>query len=372
MEKANKKMLITGILLIICYHFIVNFSDVQNSFRYILQVVSPIVIGLILAYLIEPIIKTLIKKTNWKRKRIVVLVFACVVFLVVISLITLLPALASSISNLISDFPAFKEQVIIVFTNLSEKYSIIGELDIQAKIMEFLTNSNGKSLELLNSILRGVVENSAGISKGSMNFFMGLIIAYYFLVQKDDFLKNSDKILAKVVDKERYKKLTALLSKSNSVFLSYLGGKVLDSSIIAIIAFVGMWIMKIPYAILFAILLGITNMIPYFGPVIGAVPVVILTLFYSPLKAFMVAVYILILQQIDGLIIGPKILGDKVGVGPFWIIVSVLIGGNMMGVWGMLISVPIAAVIIDLISDYAGLKDNNKKINKKQKKNLAN
>jgi predicted PurR-regulated permease PerM len=106
-------------------------------------------------------------------------------------------------------------------------------------------------------------------------------------------------------------------------------------------------------------------MIPYFGPVIGAIPVVIVTLFYSPMKAFMVAIYILILQQVDGLIIGPKILGDKVGVGPFWIIVSVLVGGNIMGVWGMLIAVPIAAVIIDLVSDYAELEE------KIEKKNLA-
>ncbi|MCT4663422.1 MAG: AI-2E family transporter [Tissierellales bacterium] len=365
MEKINKKALLTGILLIICYHFIVNFGQIQMGFSYVLQVVSPIVIGLILAYLIEPIIKSMISKTKWKRKKVVALVFLIIVLIVVMSIITLLPALATSISNLISDAPAFKNQVIEVITKLSKNYSILNEFDIQSKIMEFLTDSNGKSLELLNAVLKGIVENSAGISKGSMNFFMGLIIAYYFLVQKDDFLKNSGKILSKIMKKEQYKKVTSLLSKSNRVFLSYLGGKVLDSSIIAFIAFIGMWIMKVPYAILFAILLGITNMIPYFGPVIGAIPVVIVTLFYSPMKAFMVAIYILILQQVDGLIIGPKILGDKVGVGPFWIIVSVLVGGNIMGVWGMLIAVPIAAVIIDLVSDYAELEE------KIEKKNLA-
>lgn len=369
MEKINKKTMITGVILILFYQFIVNFGSVQNSIAYFVKITSPIIIGLILAYLIEPLVKKLIQKTKFKRQKVVVLIFVTLIIVLVVSIAALIPNIANSIAKLMSDFPVFKDQTIKFVTDISQKYEFLQNLEIETKILDLLKNSNGKSLEFLNNILKAFVENSVGISKTSMNIFMSLIISYYLLIQKEDFLKNSNKILYKIMNPANYKNIMSVLKKSNDIFLNYLVGKTLDSAIIALITFVGMLILKVPYALLFAVIMGITNMIPYFGPFIGAIPVIIVTLFYSPFQAMLVGIFILIVQQVDGLIIGPKILGDKVGVGPFWIIVSILIGGNMFGVMGMLISVPIAAVIIDLVSDYAGIgKDVQLRKNKKIKK----
>jgi predicted PurR-regulated permease PerM len=126
----------------------------------------------------------------------------------------------------------------------------------------------------------------------------------------------------------------------------------IDSLIIGLICFAGMWALKAPYALLMSIIIGVTNMIPYFGPFIGAVPAIIITLFSSPVTAIWVAVFILILQQLDGYIIGPFILGDSVGLSPFWIILAILIGGGLFGVLGMLICVPVMAIVRNQFSRY--------------------
>lgn len=366
MEKINKKIVVSGVFLIFIYQLVVNFSEVQNWVNYFIKVTSPILWGLVIAYLLEPLVKKILEKTKMKRRGIVVFIFVTLVVLITMSILSLMPAISNSIKGLMNDFPNFKIQIINFVTSLNDKYEFLQDLEIGTKITEFITNSNGKSLEFLNNILKSILENSVGISKTSMNIFMSLIISYYLLIQKDEFLKNTNKIFKKLVNDDNYKSTTKILKKSNDIFLNYLVGKLLDSAIIAVITFVGMWILKVPYAILFAFIMGLTNMIPYFGPFIGAVPVILVTLFYSPVQALLVGIFILIVQQVDGLIIGPKILGDKVGVGPFWIIVSILIGGNMFGVMGMLISVPIAAVIIDLVSEYAQLNESNKKLRTKK------
>src|SRR5690606_8042174 len=129
-------------------------------------------------------------------------------------------------------------------------------------------------------------------------------------------------------------------------------GKIIDSFIIGLLCFIGCLIMKVPYALLISLIVGVTNMIPYFGPFIGMIPAAVITLFESPIKALWVTIFIFALQQFDGLYLGPKILGIQVGMKPLWIITAILIGGGFFGVWGMLFAVPIAAVIRSLLRKY--------------------
>ncbi len=142
------------------------------------------------------------------------------------------------------------------------------------------------------------------------------------------------------------------MNEVDEIFSKYIIGKMIDSLIVGIICFMGLWFLKAPYALLMAIIVGVTNMIPYFGPFIGAVPAVIITLFTSPITALWVTLFIIVLQQLDGYIIGPFILGDSVGLSPFWIILAILIGGGLFGILGMLICVPVMAVVRNMFSRY--------------------
>ena len=137
-------------------------------------------------------------------------------------------------------------------------------------------------------------------------------------------------------------------------------GKLIDSFIIGIIAAVVLNIMDMPYSVLLAVIIGVTNIIPFFGPIIGAVPGVILILFISPLKALYFLIFVFILQQFDGNILGPKILGDKVGIPSIWVLFSILVFGNLWGVFGMIVGVPLFAVIIDIFTKFVNMRLKNK------------
>lgn len=361
----NKKILYYGMVLILFYQFIVNNEVFNEGVKFIMSVFSPIIIGFIIAYLLEPLIKLIETRYKINRKLGILGIYLLLIILISVSISSIIPSLTSSISELIQEMPNYSRQIIAFSQNIFTQYPILNEFGVEEKIIEFFNENSGKSLDAINYILKFLVNNSMSISGKTLNFFMGMTIAYYFLADKSKFINNTKKIMAKLFTKRNYEDSLIWIKKSNDIFLNYLLGKIVDSVIIGIIAFIMFKVANIQYAMLFAVITAITNMIPYFGPIIGAVPVVLITLFYSPTQALIAAIMMIVLQQFDGIWLGPKILGDKVGISPFWIIVSVLIGGKLMGVVGMFLSVPVAAVFIGMINDYAGIEPEIKTVKKK-------
>lgn len=365
--KSNyRKILWYGMLLILFYQFIVHTTAFNESISFIISVFSSIIIGFVVAYLLEPLIKLIEKKWPINRRIIILLVYLLFFTLLIMLMSSVIPGLINSISDLIKEIPNYSNQLILFSEELFIKYPFLGELGIEQKIIEFFSNNSGKSLEAINIVLRFLVDNSVLISGKTLNFFMGITIAYYFLADKNRFISNIKKIMAKLFTKNNYEDTLVWIKKSNDIFLNYLLGKILDSLIIGVIAYIMFKIVDIRYAMLLAVIVAITNMIPYFGPIIGAVPVVLITVFYSPVKAVIIAILMVVLQQFDGIWLGPKILGDKMGISPFWIIVSVIIGGNLMGIMGMFLSVPVAAVCIEMVNEYAGIEPEKKEIKPKR------
>ena len=170
---------------------------------------------------------------------------------------------------------------------------------------------------------------------------LGLVISVYLLADKEKFIRGIKKNLYAFLGRENADKTIDFGNEVNSIFTNFFVGKLIDSTIIGILCFIGLSLLKVRFALLLSIVVGIFNMIPYFGPFIGAVPAIVITLFYNPIQALWVTLFIFGLQQFDGIILGPKILGDKVGVSPFYIILAIMIGGGFFGPMGMLMGVPV-------------------------------
>lgn len=172
------------------------------------------------------------------------------------------------------------------------------------------------------------------------------------LKDKEYFARNFSRLTYAIFPKNKAEIIIEFFKEIKEAFSKFFVGKALDSLIIGILCFIGCLIMKVRYALLISLIVGVTNMIPYFGPFIGMIPAAIITVFYSPFKALWVIIFIFLLQQFDGLYLGPKILGIQVGLKPFWIILAILVGGGFFGVWGMLFAVPIAAVVKTVLGKY--------------------
>ena len=197
-----------------------------------------------------------------------------------------------------------------------------------------------------------VVGNTLKIIASSIwNIVLGIIISVYLLIDKENFFAINRKIICALFSTKTANRIFELTYRSNETFGKFLSGKIIDSAIIGVLSFVVFSIFKMPYTLLISVIVGVTNIIPFFGPFIGAIPAFIIILFVSPSKALVFLVLIFIIQQLDGNVIGPKILGDSIGISAFWILFAILVAGKFLGLVGMIIGVPLFAIFYSIIKE---------------------
>lgn len=323
--------------------------------RSIISAFYPVIIGAVLAYLISPLVYSLESRLPAIKHRhgiATILTFLALVILVIIIMIYLTPviirsasAMLNNINQYVSDFELTVNQVI--------RNKQFAAIIIEAE--RSLLSSLGKINTLSNFPVFEYLRNAGS---GVLTGLLGVIFCPYIIIEIDRLAAICDRFLLIFISKKHLAYVHYYIKTSNKIFGDFLYGKFIDSLIIGIIALIGLAILKIKFFPVLAFIVFLTNMIPYFGPFIGAVPVVIvafLTGGYIP--AFMSAVFILILQQFDGLILGPKVLGDTVGISPFWIILAITVFGNFFGVVGMLIGVPIICIFRVLFRDLKNYQD---------------
>jgi predicted PurR-regulated permease PerM len=199
--------------------------------------------------------------------------------------------------------------------------------------------------ELISRTSTSLVGSIITIFKSLLNFIIGIIISIYLLVDKERFIAQAKKVLYAFLTRERANNFINNLRYSDKIFGGFISGKIIDSLIIGVLCYIGMLVLRLPYSVLIAVLVGITNIIPYFGPFIGAIPSAFFILMIDPKKCLVFVIFILILQQFDGNILGPKILGDSTGLNSFWVIFSITVFSGLFGILGMFIGVPVFAVI---------------------------
>jgi len=338
-------------IVMLMYKLLDKIGDVTSFIGFFVNVLTPIIIGMVLAYLMNPLMKWIEGKTPLKRGASIAILYLSLIGILGVLIAFILPATISSISDIVVHFPSYIEQTNAYGNQLITRFESAYGGDIESMLnSESFTAITTKFGHVMNNLLGNTLTGIASFSSGIFKFIMGLIISIYVLKDKEKFGRGSKRVVYAVLKEQRAQGFMAFIEEVDFIFSRYISGKLLDSSIIAVLAFLGLWIIGAPYQLLLALIIGVTNMIPYFGPFIGGTPAVVITLFYSPVTAFWVLIFIVVLQQFDGNILGPKILGDSVGVSPFWIMLAIIIGGGLFGILGMLIGVPVIVVLLNAIN----------------------
>ena len=260
-----------------------------------------------------------------------------------------LPQLVDSIVGLANNIPEYVNDATHVIAEISEKFNL------ESKYMNMIVEKWNELLNYIITLLTNLIPVIGNfimtLGSSILNIIIGIIVSIYILIDKEKFIALSRKITFSIFSQERSKRIVELARRSNDTFGKFLSGKILDSLIIGILTFIILTIFKMPYTLLISVVIGITNIIPFLGPFFGAIPSAIIILCVSPIKALWFIGIILVIQQIDGNIIGPKILGDSIGISAFWILFSLLIFAKFLGLIGMIIGVPIFAIIYSIIKE---------------------
>ncbi len=362
---------IYAIILIIAsaviFKAVIDFGTTKAWFGQVFSVLSPFLFGALLAYVLNPIVQGISdamawiwKKLKFKRKLnhtaqkiiSILITYVLVLGLIVLILVYVLPEIINNIVDFVNFIPSAYNSLLDLLGQLQEQYP---DLDIES-----ITNSLNNIVPDLISTLRTFATNmvpalynvSVWIANWIVNLMITIIVSIYMIYGKKRLMHGGWRIIYAFLPEKYIPACHEILSECNRLFSSFVVGKFIDSAIIGVLCFVLMNILRLPYALLISVFVGITNMIPYFGPFIGAIPGILILLFISPIKSLIFIIMILCLQQFDGLILGPKILGNSTGMKPLWIIFAITVGGSMFGVVGMFLGVPIVAIINYLLDLY--------------------
>lgn len=379
MEKKNRvlemlKGLVSNIwymvaLVAICTAVIVmilNWGKTLAAIGNFIQVLAPFIIGFFLAYLIKPLVAlfknlfNLIKRGSYmkvKKASAVILSYIIIVGMITIIIVYIAPQIRDSLKGI-------GHSVIrgynYVSTHKEEMNSMIPFINL-GDFMEYIkTNMGSKILDQGEIVFPYVYEMSSSIASVFYNILMGLVISIYMILDGRNLINHLKRGVFAILPKDKSEGVWAAMRECNHIFNGFLFGKAIDSLIIGIICLIAMSILRLPFALFMSLIVCITNMIPYFGPIIGAIPGVIIYLFINPKLSLIFAIMVLVLQQFDGLYLGPKILGDLTGIKPLWVIFGITVGGAYFGFVGMFLGVPTVAVIMYLLNLFV-----EKKLNKK-------
>lgn len=324
-----------------------------------ISTLNPFIIGFVLAYLFnfilefyeDKLINNVLRGTREKRKRIMGILFTYITvgLLLYLFLKFIFPQLISSIVGLVNDIPDYVREISKKIIDIGEQFQI--DDDYYKIVMDKWGEFENYIIDFATSLLPKILNFTKAILSSIWNIVLGTIISIYLLIDKEKFMALGRKVVFSVFSDKGADRALVLIRRSDNIFGRFLSGKILDSLIIGVLTFGVLLIFKMPYATLIAFIVGVTNIIPFFGPFIGAVPSFFIILFESPTKAFWFLLIILVIQQIDGNIIGPKILGDSLGISAFWILFSLLVAGKVLGFIGLIIGVPLFVLIYSIVKD---------------------
>lgn len=360
-------VIIAGILF---YYILFHSSKLTSVLRFLVRISMPVIDGLILAYLITPVLNTVERRiikpsfmkfnmpVTEKNKRKIrmysIIVTDIIIILVVYGFFSMIiPELLRSIQSISIQFPTYVRNLTIWVTDLLENNPRLENTASQlldeysTMLKDYLNNTILPNLnELILKLSSGVID----VLKALWNFVIGFIISIYILANKELYAGQAKKMAYAFFETASANQLISNFRFIHSTFSGFVIGKIIDSAIIGVICFVCTSIIGTPYAILVSVIIGVTNVVPFFGPWLGGIPSALLILMVNPMQCLYFVILILVIQQFDGNILGPKILGDSTGLSGFWVIFAITIFGGIFGILGMVVGVPAFAVF------YAGFK----------------
>lgn len=357
------------ILLSIAGVFIfLRWDNITDWISNIVSVAMPLVYAMGIAYLLWPILRFLETKILYKlekkkpRKKLIRTIsvtITMIIFLAILALFlwAIIPQITDSIITL-------KDKAITFFNNIDKWFNRRDFKDNKtlALIAEYLEIDTSHISDYIKDGIEWVVNNTGSILSGVTSFttdfaleikniLLGIVFSVYFLIFKEQLFAQVSKLVRSITNEKIYNKLTHYTELTDRTFGGFISGKILDSFIIGILCFICMLIFKMPYAALISLIVGVTNVIPFFGPFIGAIPSTFIILIADPGMTLWFLLLILAIQQFDGNILGPKILGDFLGLSSLWVIISITLMGGLLGIFGMFLGVPTFAVIYSIVKE---------------------
>jgi len=359
---SNIIVVLSGVLMLAIMLY---FGKIWGFIGRIIDVSMPFIIGFAIAFLLLPIVNKVewfFNKTLFIKKKFPKLnraLSSAIAFVALFALLTgffgiMVPQLMSSIKSIfiyIANFISMNTDRIndlllkINFLSIEGEQLVIAWENVMSQVMNYSTH-----------VVNYVMSISSSIYTVVFQIFVGLIAAFYLLMDKEVFCTQLKKLCYSFLKNETCETLIYWTRRANKIFAGFISGKILDSMIIGLLCYFLMLIFKFEYPLLISVIIGVTNILPFFGPFIGAIPSILILLLVNPYSALGFAILILVLQQLDGNIIGPLILGDYVGVSPFWIMLSIVIGGGLFGFVGMLVSVPLFALVYAIMRTVAEVR----------------
>lgn len=335
--------------------FVFNFPTFVEKLNYLVGILKPFIYGFVIAYLLNPVLRVLedkvfpriFPKTSSRkvlRGLSILLTYLFAVACLTVFFWVVIPQIVMSLSSIITSFRVENIQALANW--------MIEQIPTQGMPSEFYTTLDtafddfvAMAYTFVSNLLPFLLNFTMGLTNGFINVLVGIIISIYMFMGKETFFAQCKKALYALFPRERVDWSIALTHESHAIFSGFITGKIIDSLIIGLICFICLSLLKMPYTMLVSVIVGVTNVIPYFGPFFGAVPAFFIILTASPVQALVFLVFVFILQQFDGNILGPKILGESTGLSAFWVIFSIMLFGKIMGFVGMFIGVPLFAVI---------------------------
>ncbi len=353
-----------GAVLLYLWH-----ASIAAFFAKCVRVLKPLIYAVVVAYILWPMMRFFEQKVfdrlgrdkpNKRLIRTLSLLLTYIIFILILVLFfsTVIPQIVDSVKTLADKAQGYVATVQNWFYDLSPETPVIGPLmetelfqELRGKLIEYTTRFIEWLTGNMSSIVSGVTDYAKTFATETWNVVLGMIFSVYFVLFKENLFAQLSKLMHASMKDRHYERVTHYVMLTDRTFGGFINGKLLDSLIIGLLCFIFMKIFRMPYAPLISMIVGITNVIPFFGPLIGAVPSAFFILIADPKMTLWFVLLIILLQQLDGNVIGPKILGDFVGLNPLWIIVSITVMGGFFGVFGMFFGVPTFAVIYAVVKE---------------------
>lgn len=364
----------TFVLVVCCsvaIKAIISFDQTKAFFMGMFRAIGPFLIAFLIAYILNPFVKTinrLIKKLCPKLKEkpsmvlSILIVYLLGVGMIITILVYVLPQLVQNLADLVKQIPTMYRQLNDLITRLQEHFPAVDFGPIIAMLSDTQSDLTSDLRDIAGNLVPVLYTASVSVVSWMGNFLIALIVSVYMLYGKESLTQMFKIVFYAFVPQEKTESVMEVVTECNQICSKYLISKMTDSFIIGILCAILMTILRLPYVLLISVIVGITNMIPYFGPFIGAVPGLVIIFCISPVQSVIFGIMILCLQQFDGLILGPKLMGSSTGMKPIWIIFAITIGGKFFGVLGMFLGVPVVAMLAYLAERYMRYRLEKKKL----------
>lgn len=377
MEFKNNKIkdyifLSTYIILLI--FFFINIKDIMNFLYKFLGIIKPFIWGIAIAFILNIPVKLIEKNLGnskffkgMKRSFSITLTFLFFILAITLFILFVIPQLLSSISTLMNSIPEYLSQFekFLEVNAINNSQSQVMMQNIINELLNMWKEILKVTSQIVGTSLGYLLDFTLGITYGVINFFLSLILAIYMLASKEILISQLKLIIYAFVSKNNADRIIELGKMCNEMFSKFILGQCTEALVIGVLCFIGMIILKMPYALLISVVIGVTALIPVFGAFLGTIPSAFIILIMDPIKALWFIIFIIVLQQLEGNLIYPRVVGSSIGLSALWVMFAMIVGGSLFGIIGMLIGIPIFGVVFKILKRVANRKINEKGIERR-------